>query len=192
MMVLIVAAILHFLRNQELKEPGVPNLCLSDYIAPEGSGINDHIGAFVVSASIDENKMKEFADDDYASIMIRILSDRIAEAAAEYVHYLVRTEYWGFAAGGNLSPEAMFRNEFTGIRPAPGYPACPDHTEKGPLFELLEATERAGVTLTENFAMVPVSLVLIYLHTGSVYFNLGKIGEDQLSDYARRKGINEG
>jgi 5-methyltetrahydrofolate--homocysteine methyltransferase len=180
---------LRFLRNQEMKEKGVPNLCLSDYIAPASTGVDDNIGLFVVTADIDEEKMKHYNDDVYANFMIRILGDRIAEAAAELVHKKIRTEYWGFAPGEDLSPDDLFRNAFRGIRPAPGYPACPDHTEKRTIFDLLEAEKRTGVSLTENFAMVPVSSVSAYIfsHPRSTYFNLGKVGDDQLKDYAGRK-----
>jgi 5-methyltetrahydrofolate--homocysteine methyltransferase len=180
---------LRFLRNQEAKEKDVPNLCLSDYIAPEAGSVRDYIGAFTVTADMDEHKMQAYKNDDYANIMIRILSDRIAEAAAELVHEMMRKDYWGYAPDENLSTDDLFRSAYRGIRPAPGYPACPDHTEKQNLFDLLEAQKNIGVTLTENYAMVPVSSVSAYVfaHPQSVYFNLGKIGEDQLKDYARRK-----
>ncbi|MFN8211484.1 MAG: methionine synthase [Bacteroidales bacterium] len=183
---------LRFLRNQEQKEEGKANLCLADYIAPASSGREDYIGAFAVTADIDETKLKDYQDDDYAIFMIRILGDRIAEAAAELVHEKIRKEYWGFAPGENLSSEELFRNAFRGIRPAPGYPACPDHSEKKTLFELLQAEKNIGITLTENFAMVPVSSVSAYVfsHPGSSYFNLGKVKEDQLRDYAKRKNIS--
>jgi 5-methyltetrahydrofolate--homocysteine methyltransferase len=137
--------------------------------------------------------MKIFRNDDYANIMIRILADRIAEAAAELIHLKIRKDFWGYAADENLKPDALFKSEYQGIRPAPGYPACPDHTEKRILFELLEAEKRIGVSLTENFAMVPVSSVSAYIfaHPGATYFNLGKIGADQLADYAERKNFTE-
>jgi 5-methyltetrahydrofolate--homocysteine methyltransferase len=184
-------AALRFLRNQEGKEEGIPNLCLSDYIAPEGSGIQDYLGAFVVKADIDEERMKDYRHDDYAAIMIRILGDRIAEAAAELIHEKIRKEYWGFSPDENLPPEELFRSSFRGIRPAPGYPACPDHTEKKTLFELLDAEKQAGVSLTENYAMVPVSSVSAYVfsHPGSAYFNVGRLGSDQVKDYSERKGL---
>ncbi|HVN59259.1 MAG TPA: methionine synthase [Bacteroidales bacterium] len=186
------AVFLRFLRNQEAKENKAPNLCLADYIAPSGSGIKDNIAAFVVTADIDEVKMKDYHEDDYANFMIRILADRIAEAAAELIHKKIRVEYWGFAKDEQLPAEELFRNGFRGIRPAPGYPACPDHTEKRTIFDLLEAEKNAGVTLTENFAMVPVSSVSAYVfsHPGATYFNLGKIGNDQVEDYAGRKNIS--
>ena len=182
---------LRFLRNQEVKPEGKPNLCLADFIIPEEFGKEDYIGAFVVSADTNEEKLKKYANDDYADIMIRILADRIAEAAAEYLHEKVRKEYWGYAPDENLPLEDLFRNHYQGIRPAPGYPACPDHTEKGVLYDLLEAEKNIGGSLTENFAMVPVSSVSAYIfaHPASVYFNLGKIAEDQLKDYAERKNF---
>jgi 5-methyltetrahydrofolate--homocysteine methyltransferase len=123
--------------------------------------------------------------------MIRILGDRLAEAAAELIHEKVRKEYWGYAPGENLTADELFKSKYQGIRPAPGYPACPDHTEKQTIFDLLEARERIGVTLTESFAMVPVSSVsgYIFSHPQSSYFNLGKIGTDQLKDYAKRKNF---
>jgi 5-methyltetrahydrofolate--homocysteine methyltransferase len=183
--------VFRFLRNQEPKEKGIPNLCLSDFIAPESSGIKDTIGAFVVTADVDEELLKRYKGDDYAIIMIRILGDRFAEAAAELIHERIRKEYWGYAPDENFSADELFKLKFRGIRPAPGYPACPDHTEKQTLFDLLEAQERIGVTLTENFAMVPVSSVsgYIFSHPQSSYFNLGKIGTDQLRDYAKRKNF---
>jgi 5-methyltetrahydrofolate--homocysteine methyltransferase len=184
-------AVFRFLRNQEPKEKGVPNLCLSDFIAPESTGVKDYIGAFVVSADIDEKALKRYKGDDYSIIMIRILGDRIAEAAAELIHEKARKEYWGYAREENLTTEDLLKSKYQGIRPAPGYPACPDHTEKETLFALLEAPEHIGVILTESFAMVPVSSVsgYIFSHPGSSYFNLGKIGTDQLRDYAKRKNM---
>jgi 5-methyltetrahydrofolate--homocysteine methyltransferase len=183
--------IFRFLRNQEIKEEGIPNLCLSDFIAPESSGIKDNIGAFVVSADIDEKLLNRYVNDDYAIIMIRILGDRIAEAAAEFIHEKIRREYWGYASDENLAAEDLFKSKYQGIRPAPGYPACPDHTEKQTLFNLLEAQKKSGVFLTENFAMVPVSSVsgYVFSHPHASYFNIGKIGADQREDYARRKNF---
>ncbi|MFZ2339122.1 MAG: methionine synthase [Bacteroidales bacterium] len=180
-----------FLRNQEQKEKGVPNLCLADYIAPESSGLTDWIGAFVVSAALDDEAMHSYKDDDYATIMIRILSDRIAEAAAEYLHERVRKVHWGFAAGEDLTLDDLLKIRYRGIRPAPGYPACPDHTEKRIIFDLLDAERNTGARLTENFAMIPPAAVsgYIFSHPLSSYFNVGKIGEDQLRDYASRKNM---
>jgi len=184
-------AVLRFLRNQEQKERGVPNLSLSDYIAPESTGLTDYIGLFVVTAALNEAVLEEYKKDDYKHIMIRILSDRIAEAAAELLHAKVRKEYWGYAPDENLSPDELFRIQYKGIRPAPGYPACPDHTEKRIIFALLDAERNAGAGLTENFAMTPPATVSGYMfsHPSSSYFNIGRIGKDQLADYASRKGI---
>ncbi|MBP1670454.1 MAG: methionine synthase (B12-dependent) [Bacteroidetes bacterium] len=178
-----------FLRNQEQKEKGINNLSLADYIAPESTGIIDNIGAFVVTAGLDESGTDKYKDDDYAMIMIRILSDRLAEAAAEWLHAKIRREYWGYAAEENLSVEEMIKQKYKGIRPAPGYPACPDHTEKRVIFDLLGAEKRIGARLTENFAMVPAAAVsgYVFSHPQSAYFNIGKIGEDQLKEYASRK-----
>ncbi len=186
-----VKSIFRFLRNQEVKESRVPNLSLSDYIAPEATGLIDNIGAFVVTASIDSKAIDRFKEDDYATIMIRILSDRIAEAAAEWLHEKIRREYWGYAAQEDLSIEELLKTRYNGIRPAPGYPACPDHTEKRVLFDLLGAEKLIGARLTENFAMVPAASVsgYIFAHPGSSYFNIGKIGSDQLKDYALRKNM---
>jgi 5-methyltetrahydrofolate--homocysteine methyltransferase len=166
-------------------------LSLSDFIAPESSGIKDNIGAFVVTADVNEKTLKRYKGDDYAIIMIRILGDRIAEAAAEFLHEKIRKVHWGYATDENLSVEELFKIRYRGIRPAPGYPACPDHTEKKTLFDLLDAEKLIGATLTENFAMIPVSAVsgYIFSHPGSSYFNIGKIGADQLEDYAKRKNF---
>ncbi len=181
--------ILNFLRNQEPKEKGIPNLCLADFIAPASAGLKDHIGLFVVTADLDEKALKKYVEDDFAIIMIRILSDRLAEAAAEYLHEKIRREYWGYAQDEDLTPDEMFRLKFKGIRPAPGYPACPDHTEKGTIFRILEAEKMIGAKLTESFAMIPPASVsgYIFSHPDSSYFNVGKIGQDQLKDYAQRK-----
>lgn len=182
-----------FLRNQELKEKGVPNLSLSDFIAPWSSGLTDYIGAFVVTAALDNEAIAQYAEDDYASIMIRILSDRLAEAAAEWLHEKLRTDYWGYDVNEKLTIDEMLKLKYHGIRPAPGYPACPDHTEKRILFDLLEAEKNIGAGLTENFAMMPPASVSGYFfsHPGSTYFNIGKIGNDQLVDYAKRKNFTQ-
>jgi 5-methyltetrahydrofolate--homocysteine methyltransferase len=183
--------IFRFLRNQEIKGKDVPNLSLSDFIAPETEGLDDYIGAFVVTAAIDIEVFGKYKDDDYATIMIRILSDRIAEAAAEWLHEKVRREYWGYAPKENLTVEQELKIKYKGIRPAPGYPACPDHTEKRIIFDLLQAEKSVGAELTENFAMMPPASVSGYFfsHPGSTYFNVGKIGTDQLKDYAARKNM---
>jgi 5-methyltetrahydrofolate--homocysteine methyltransferase len=186
-----IKSIFRFLRNQEPKEQGIPNLSLSDYIAPETTGLTDNIGVFVVTASLDNEALEEYKEDDYATIMIRILSDRLAEAAAEWLHKKIRKEYWGYAKQENLAIEELLKLKYNGIRPAPGYPACPDHTEKRIIFDLLGAEKEIGAALTENFAMIPPASVsgYIFSHPGSTYFNIGKIGSDQLKDYASRKNM---
>jgi 5-methyltetrahydrofolate--homocysteine methyltransferase len=183
--------VFRFLRNQEKKDKGIPNLSLSDYIAPESSGLTDYIGTFVVTAPIDNEVFNKFKEDDYATIMIRILSDRLAEAAAEWLHEKIRTEYWGYAHQEKLPIEDLLKLKYKGIRPAPGYPACPDHTEKRLLFDLLSAEKHIGAELTENYAMVPPASVSGYFfsHPGSTYFNIGTINKDQLKDYATRKNM---
>ncbi|MDR2887310.1 MAG: methionine synthase [Bacteroidales bacterium] len=187
----IQAAQLTFLRNQEKKEREAPNLSLADFIAPETSGIEDHIGIFAVTATLSETAVTEFDNSHYTSIMLRTISDRLAEAATEWLHLRVRTEYWGYAANENLSVGDMFKGKYRGIRPAPGYSACPDHTEKRILFNLLGAEKNIGAALTENFAMTPAAAVCGYLfsHPGSTYFNVGKIDAEQLADYAKRKNF---
>lgn len=186
--------VFRFLRNQEKKEKGVPNLSLADFIAPESTGLKDTIGIFVVISDIDKGSFSAYQDDDYAAIMIRMLSDRFAEAAAEWLHLQVRKDYWGYAADENLAVEEMLKLKYKGIRPAPGYPACPDHTEKRTIFDILDAEERIGAGLTANFAMTPPAAVSGYFfaHPGSAYFNVGRIGQDQLEDYAARKGMTTG
>jgi 5-methyltetrahydrofolate--homocysteine methyltransferase len=188
---------LHFLRQQTKKSDGLPNLCLSDFILPEGEGRSDYIGLFAVTAGIGLEKIVErfkAAHDDYSEIMVKALADRLAEALAEYLHEKVRKEYWGYAASENLTAEQLIAEEYRGIRPAPGYPACPDHTEKRTLFHLLDAENTAGITLTESYAMWPASSVSGYYfaHPKARYFGLGKIGKDQVVDYARRKGMEVG
>lgn len=179
-----------FLRNQEKKKEG-HNLCLADFVAPRESGLTDYAGAFVVTAEVDEKRLKEVARDDFAVIMIRILADRLAEALAELVHMKVRRETWGYAADEELTVEEMLKIKYRGIRPAPGYPACPDHTGKRDIFDLLGAEKATGVVLTGSYAMNPVSSVCGYIFAAeeAKYFNVGKIGTDQLEDYARRRGI---
>ncbi len=188
--------VLHHLRQQNMKAPGRPNYCLSDFIAPIDSGKADYIGAFAVTTGIGiEAKLTEFEldHDDYSAIMLKALADRLAEALAEYMHQVVRKEYWGYAEDEALDNGQLIKEAYQGIRPAPGYPACPDHTEKAKLFELLNATENTGITLTESFAMYPASAVSgwYFSHPEAQYFNVGKIDKDQLQDYARRKGMAE-
>jgi 5-methyltetrahydrofolate--homocysteine methyltransferase len=183
-------ATLHTLRQQMAREQGRPNLALSDFIAPEGT--DDYIGGFVVTAGIGEEKhIKAFeaAKDDYSAILLRALSDRLAEAFAERMHEKVRKDYWGYAAEENFSNDELIKEAYTGIRPAPGYPAQPEHSEKATLFKLLDAEDKIGVKLTESYAMWPGSSVsgFYYAHPESRYFGVGKIERDQVEDYARRK-----
>ncbi|WP_240643125.1 methionine synthase [Sinomicrobium pectinilyticum] len=182
------------LRQQSKKNKRAANIALADFVAPETSGIRDYVGAFCVSAGfgVDE-KAAEFEKehDDYNSIMVKALADRFAEAFAEYLHEKVRKEFWGYAADETLTNEELIKESYKGIRPAPGYPACPDHLEKRTLWRLLKAEENTGVRLTESLAMWPASSVSGYYfgHPESKYFGLGKIKEDQVEDYAVRRGI---
>jgi 5-methyltetrahydrofolate--homocysteine methyltransferase len=185
---------LHHLRQQKAKPAGQPQLCLADFVAPKGSDVADFLGAFAVTAGIGiEGHVARFeaAHDDYSAILLKALADRLAEAAAEALHERVRREYWGYAPHERLSNEQLVREEYRGIRPAPGYPACPDHTEKAMLWALLDAERNAGIRLTESFAMYPTAAVSgWYLaHPDARYFAVGPIGEDQLRDYALRKGM---
>jgi 5-methyltetrahydrofolate--homocysteine methyltransferase len=187
---------LHHLRQQNIKAPGRSNYCLSDFIAPKASGKADYIGAFAVTTGIGiEEKLQQFEQDhdDYSSIMLKALADRLAEAFAEYMHQVVRKNYWGYAEEESYEPEQLINEAYQGIRPAPGYPACPDHTEKGKLFDLLKVTENTSIELTESYAMYPASSVSgwYFSHPDSQYFNVGKIDKDQLQDYAKRKNIAE-
>jgi 5-methyltetrahydrofolate--homocysteine methyltransferase len=183
----------HNLRQQHERPPGKPHYCLSDFIA--GRGTPDWVGAFAVGAGFGiEEKLAEFAaaHDDYHSIMLKAIADRLAEACAEWLHLQVRRDYWGYAAGEALEQMALIREEYRGIRPAPGYPACPDHTAKRALFELLDAPRNAGMALTENFAMTPAAAVSgFYLaHPQARYFAVSRIGNDQLEDWAKRSGFS--
>jgi 5-methyltetrahydrofolate--homocysteine methyltransferase len=192
----VVLEILHHLRQQNIKAPGRPNYCLSDFIAPIDSGKADYIGAFAVTTGIGiEAKLQQFEQDhdDYSSIMLKALADRLAEAFAEYLHQLVRKDYWGYAKDEFFGADQLINEAYKGIRPAPGYPACPDHTEKGKLFELLNVTKNTTIELTESYAMYPASAVSgwYFSHPDAQYFNVGKIDKDQLQDYAKRKGIAE-
>ncbi len=188
-----VAMVYHSLRQQTEKPPGRPNLALADFIAPKATGVKDYIGGFAVTAGINIDARVaayEKAHDDYNAIMLKALADRLAEAFAELLHERVRREFWGYAADEHLSNEDMIAEKYRGIRPAPGYPACPEHSEKAPLFELLGAPDNAGITLTDSFAMLPTAAVsgFYFAHPQSQYFAVGKIGRDQLEDYAQRKG----
>jgi 5-methyltetrahydrofolate--homocysteine methyltransferase len=189
-----VIAKLHHLRQQTKKAKDLPNLSLADFIAPKESGKQDYIGAFVVTAGLNmETKVNAFeADhDDYNSILLKALADRLAEAYAEFLHKEIRTNYWGYAKGEALDNEALIQEKYQGIRPAPGYPACPDHTEKPALFELLNATETIGVSLTDSYAMWPAASVSgwYFSHPESKYFGVGRINLDQVHDIAARKGM---
>jgi len=190
-----VLTTLHHLRQQEEKPPGRPNQCLSDFVAPKDSGLKDYIGAFAVTAGlgIDEHVGRfEAAHDDYRAIMVKALADRLAEAFAELMHERVRKELWGYVPEERLGNEALIREEYRGIRPAPGYPACPEHTEKGLLWRLLDAEANAGIALTDHYAMWPAASVSgwYFSHPESKYFGLGKVNKDQATDYARRKGMS--
>ena len=180
------------LRQQSEKAPGLPNVAFSDYLAPRETGRADYLGGFAVTAGLGIEKLieKYEADhDDYSSIMIKALADRLAEAFAERLHQRVREEFWAYAPNENLSGEALIKEEYRGIRPAPGYPGCPDHTEKITLFRLLDASTQTGIILTENLAMYPTAAVsgMYYAHPAARYFGLGKIGVDQVADLAERK-----
>ena len=186
---------MHFLRQQNKKAKDLPNFCLSDFVAPIASGKQDYIGMFAVTAGIGLEKMiAEFKakQDDYSEIMAKALADRLAEAFAELLHTKVRKEYWGYASTENLNVDDLIKENYQGIRPAPGYPACPDHTEKKTIFELLEAEKEVGITLTESYAMFPTAAVSGYYFSNaeSKYFGLGKIEKDQVAEYAKRKGMS--
>jgi len=200
---------LHTLRQQQEKEPGQPNLALADFIAPLSSGVGDYIGGFAVTAGLGiEKLLNEFSDqqDDYHRIMTQALADRLAEAFAEMLHERVRKELWGYEAAEkrqsctchpapqcpSLNITELLAEKYQGIRPAPGYPAIPDHTEKADLFTLLNAETNTGITLTETFAMKPAASVcgLFFAHPQATYFMLGKIGRDQVEEYAERKGMS--
>ena len=186
------------LRQQlDKKGDGRPNFCLSDFVAPQDSGVLDYIGAFAVTTGHDiESLLAEFAVelDDYGSIMAKALADRLAEAFAERLHQRVRTEYWGYANEESLGNDGLIKEQYQGIRPAPGYPACPDHSEKGTLFAMLDATARAGMELTETFSMMPASSVSgwYFWRPESTYFGVGKLLPDQLTEYAARTGDSVG
>jgi 5-methyltetrahydrofolate--homocysteine methyltransferase len=191
-----IRTVFHTLRQQTRKPPGQPNLALADFIAPVQSGVKDYIGAFAVTAGegLDEKvKMFELDHDDYSAIMLKSLADRLAEAFAEHLHERIRKEYWGYASNETLSSDQLIKEEYRGIRPAPGYPAQPDHTEKDILFSLLDVTGNTGILLTESKAMWPASSVsgLYIAHPQAQYFGVGKIRKDQVDDYARRKKMHE-
>ena len=187
---------LFHLRQQRRKAASKPNMSLADFVAPKGTG-DDYIGAFAVSAGHGiEKHVKKFEseNDDYSAIMLKALADRFAEAAAEYMHAKTRKEFWGYASDESLDNNALISEKYKGIRPAPGYPACPEHTEKGKLWELLDAEKETGIKLTESFAMYPAASVSgwYFAHPDTKYFGLGSISEDQVQDYADRKGWDKG
>ncbi|MBI1780958.1 MAG: methionine synthase [Sphingobacteriales bacterium] len=185
---------LEFLRQQMKKAVGQPNFSLADFIAPKETNVQDYIGGFAVTITGLEEHLKKFAEqhDEYNKIMLQVLADRLVEAFAECLHEQVRKEHWGYAKEEALSNEQLIKEDYKGIRPAPGYPACPDHTEKLKLFDLLKATENTGITLTESLAMYPAASVCgwYFSHPESNYFGIGKIMQDQLEDYAKRKGMS--
>jgi 5-methyltetrahydrofolate--homocysteine methyltransferase len=187
-------ATLHFLRQQADKPPERPDFCLADFIAPKDSGRKDWIGGFAVTAGLGiEPHIERFqADhDDYNAILLKALADRLAETLAERIHQRVRTELWGYAADETLDADALIAEKYRGIRPAPGYPACPEHSEKETLFRLLDATTNTGITLTDHMAMYPAASVSgwYFSHPGSQYFVVGRVSKEQVADYARRKGV---
>jgi 5-methyltetrahydrofolate--homocysteine methyltransferase len=190
-----IQATLHQIRQQTRKKGASSEMVsLADFIAPKDSNIGDYIGGFAVTTGIGVEKLaKEYEDegDDYNSIMVKALADRLAEAFAEHLHMRVRKEFWGYANDETLDNESLIKEKYQGIRPAPGYPACPDHTEKQALFALLDATNNIGISLTESFAMTPAASVSgwYFSHPQSKYFNTGKIQKDQLESLASRKGI---
>jgi 5-methyltetrahydrofolate--homocysteine methyltransferase len=188
-----VLAVLHGLR-QQFEKAGRPSLCLADFVAPDASGVADYVGAFAVTAGIGADALAgsfEARHDDYSSILVKALADRLAEALAERLHERVRREFWGYAADEALGGADLLAERYVGIRPAPGYPSCPDHTEKRTLFQLLDAPRLAGIRLTESCAMQPAASVSgwYFAHPEARYFGLGRIGRDQVADYARRKGM---
>ena len=193
-----VKVLLHHIRQQMAKPSDRPNQCLSDYVAPKGSGVADYMGAFAVTAGIgiDEHVTRfEDDDDDYNSILLKALADRLAEAFAERLHERVRKEFWAYAAEENYSYTELIAESYQGIRPAPGYPACPDHREKAKLWDLIRPDDNAGMTLTESYAMLPTAAVSgwYFSHPDARYFGTGKIQRDQVKDYAERAGqkLNE-
>ena len=186
-------ATLHHLRQQAVKADQKPNLSLADYVAPADSGKADYVGGFAVTAGIGAEALaKEFetANDDYSAIMVKALADRLAESFAEHMHLRVRKEFWAYAGDESLSNDELIKEKYQGIRPAPGYPACPDHTEKATLFSLLDAPD-IGMELTEHFAMTPAASVsgFYYSHPEARYFAVGKISKDQVEDIAERKNM---
>ena len=183
------------LRQQSKKAEGIPNIALSDFISPLSNKVKDYIGCFCVTAGFGSDELcskYEKENDDYSSIMVKALADRFAEAFAEYLHKEVRTKYWGFSNDENLSNDDLIKENYRGIRPAPGYPSCPDHLEKNTIWELLDVEKKIGVKLTESLAMWPAASVSGYYFANpdSKYFGLGKIDKDQVKDYSKRREIS--
>ncbi|MDH3451979.1 MAG: methionine synthase, partial [Gammaproteobacteria bacterium] len=190
-----IVTTLHTLRQQMFRDRGRPNLALADFVAPQESGVLDYIGAFAVTAGHGvEQLVRDYENehDDYNAIMVKALADRLAEAFAERLHERVRKEFWGYAAAENLDNNALIAERYQGIRPAPGYPACPDHTEKRLLFDLLQAPDNAGMELTETCAMLPAASVSgLYIASPEArYFGVSKVQRDQVQDYAARKNMS--
>ncbi len=186
---------IHTLRQQAEKVDGQPYYALSDFVASKESGVKDYFGGFALTAGIGcDELVAEYEKnyDDYNSIMVKALADRLAEAFAEKLHELVRKDYWAYAKEEHLSNEDLIKEQYVGIRPAPGYPACPEHTEKGTLFALLDVANKIGLNITESYAMYPTAAVsgFYFSHPESKYFGLGKITKDQVEDYATRKGMS--
>jgi 5-methyltetrahydrofolate--homocysteine methyltransferase len=182
------------LRQQKTPQPGQPQRSLADFLAPRASGKADWFGAFAVTAGVGIEKLLAAfaaAHDDYGALLLQSLADRLAEAAAEWLHLQVRREWWGYAPDESCSNDELIAERYRGIRPAPGYPACPDHTDKGTLWRMLDVERAAGMTLTESYAMYPTAAVSgwYFAHPQAHYFTIGTIGEDQLADYAARKGL---
>jgi 5-methyltetrahydrofolate--homocysteine methyltransferase len=189
----VVLQRLEHLRQQGQHREGVPNRSLADFVAPKETGLADYVGAFAVTSGLGSHqKIEEFKaeHDDYSAILLESLADRLAEAFAERLHERVRRELWGYASGEHLDNDALIKERYQGIRPAPGYPACPDHTEKQILWDLLDVEEATGIELTESMAMWPGAAVSgwYFSHPQSQYFVVGRVGQDQVEDYARRKG----
>ncbi|OGU41612.1 MAG: methionine synthase [Ignavibacteria bacterium GWB2_35_12] len=190
-----ILTIFHTLRQQSSKADKTYNSALSDYVAPKDSGFVDYIGAFAITAGIGVDELVaeyQSQNDDYSAIMVKVLADRLAEAGAEYLHDIVRKDFWGYETNDSISLDELFKEKYRGIRPAPGYPSLPDHSEKKLLFELLDAEDNLGITLTETYMMQPAASVcgLYFAHPEAKYFPVGKIGKDQVLDYKRRKGLS--
>jgi 5-methyltetrahydrofolate--homocysteine methyltransferase len=186
-------AVLHHLRQQGAHREGVPNRCLADYVAPKGAGVKDYIGMFAVTAGLGTSeRIERFKAeiDDYSGILLESLADRLAEAFAERLHERVRRELWGYAPDEHLDQRQLLKEQYAGIRPAPGYPASPDHTEKQTIWDLLDVEANTGMQLTESMAMWPGASVsgIYFSHPESQYFVVGRLGPDQVADYAARKG----